>query len=341
VNSSGTIVGFGNATGLYWTRGYRFHEGSLSILPALPSQLHGPTGANSINDHGTIVGWVGSSEFLRHAVRWTKDLPVDLHAEAMIAGNTSEALDVNRFDHVVGWAEFGDEFPPSAALWKDGRATDLGAAAVPTFPYNSSRANAINDLGIIVGQAVWWDNQNQACIWRDGEFDMLSTLVISSLNWRLLEARDISNDGQIVGLAKAGNKYLPFRLVPTCDGKYELYGSPCPTSGVSPKIAGFGCPEAGGISALEVTGGEANGLGLLCVGVGTDTASLAQGCSLQVLPLAAQPIEFQFDSQGRAFFAIDHPLLQSYFGIQYQALFPSSNAPSGIAGTQPLTAQSL
>ncbi len=146
--------------------------------------------AVDINDNGDVVGVANNIAFIRHPGGNLIEL-------GTLGGSTSEATGVNDLGFVTGnsvnslgeiHAFFGNE----AGLIDLGT---LGGAGARSFGYG------INDNNQIVGLSEDAEGITRAFYWdeTDGMLD-LSSLVSNISGWdRLIEARDISDTGYIVG----------------------------------------------------------------------------------------------------------------------------------------------
>src|SRR5262249_33935328 len=122
-----------------------------------------------------------------------------------LAGNYSDAADLNQAGQVVGYATTADGFN-HAFLWDNGTMIDLGTLG-GTYSY----AQGINDLGQVVGYAaVPGDVSSHAFLvtphegawFQDSDLDGRNDYMIDlgSLNGSdSSQAADINNAGQVVG----------------------------------------------------------------------------------------------------------------------------------------------
>jgi probable HAF family extracellular repeat protein len=94
----------------------------------------------------------------------------------------------------------GDCLTPSnqihAALWRDGKFTDLG-----TLGGTSSTAAGINATGQVVGQSFTLDGQTHAFLWENG-----TMLDLGTLGGTFSAASAINNRGQVVGTSTTADE---------------------------------------------------------------------------------------------------------------------------------------
>lgn len=202
IGNSGVIAGSGNP---FETAAY-INGGTVTTLPKL-DENDSFSRALAINARGDIVGQSGSS-----AVMWTSNSPVQLSSNASahaindtngIAGNLAFTLPSQSFQ---------------AVLWVSGVANIL---ANPTG-LDGSVAAGINDANAVVGfggpvgffpaaAAV----SHRALLWDDGVAYDLNSLTTNGSEWTLLEAWDINNRGEIVGVGQHDSQGLrAFILTP-------------------------------------------------------------------------------------------------------------------------------
>lgn len=184
INEGGQIVGYGEDAD------HRFHAFVWTEDDGRV-QLEGLRGlddwswAHAINDVGQIVGTSNPRPGLRHAVRWTApDDPVDLTPAYDVP---TGANDVSAQGHVVGAAD------GVAFLWtEEGGVLELGTLGGPF-----SRAFAINDRGMVVGEAQTSEGNYHAFLWTEATgMEDLGTLGGDESH-----AYAVNADGQIAGKA--------------------------------------------------------------------------------------------------------------------------------------------
>lgn len=191
--------------------------------------------ASAVNDFGQVTGYsytiASGGKAAYHAFLLT---PLDTNADGVgdvwfsgnngvntlmttlgtLGGTNSWGRDINNAGAVVGESDIDTadgEHYTQAFLWQNGTLTALGTlAADPTQGF--SAASGINSDGVIVGWAENDTRQRRAFIYKDGQMTDLNTLIFarnekevaipSSLILR--EARDINDDGVIVGWGTFG-----------------------------------------------------------------------------------------------------------------------------------------
>jgi probable HAF family extracellular repeat protein len=166
---------------------YTFHD--LGLLPG-DTYSH----AYAINNQGQVVGLSGydpgpPANPEGHAVLWSQGTVQDLGS---LPGNTySQAFGINNLGQVVGSSG------SAAVLWDHGAPQDLGNLG------GGSVAQAINDLGQIVGYSYLSDGYSHAFLWQNGSIKDLGGLS----GGKVSTAGAINNLGQIAGSATDPSGY--------------------------------------------------------------------------------------------------------------------------------------
>ena len=178
-------------------------------LSVIPLEGTNPGYASGINDQGEIVGSVTLlNDLSSYAFVYKNGLTTDLPALSSAIGPMAAKCINNRGD-IVG---FGGIEPEHAFLYSHGLIQDLG-----TLGGSNSEANAINDLGEIVGSSEITSNvEIHAFLYLQGQMTDLGTLSAvhsypsNSVNAPFIprivsEAYAINNWGMIVGIALTAN----------------------------------------------------------------------------------------------------------------------------------------
>lgn len=220
INASGQVTGYAaTPAGFHaflWTRGST--GGSLVNPEMLDLGTLGGIDSlgRSVNDAGQVAGMSRLSNGQAHAFRYSAGVMHDLGS---LGGDDSQVMSspmgINAQGDIVGRSFlFGNI--TSHAFLEDG----TGMHDLPTLGGVHSGAQAINDLGVIVGFAEK-DGGTTACLWSDGVIYELKTLIPEGSGWdELQEARGINNAGQIAGvgaLVNGGGRHA-FLLTPEFGG---------------------------------------------------------------------------------------------------------------------------
>ena len=165
------------------------NTGTLHILPT----LGGPEGGvDAVNMWGIAVGQSDTAAGCAHATLWVTIIGIAYDLDTT-GGCSSYATAINSWQHVVGIATF--PWGARAFLWSGGAMQDLGVLPGHT----SSHANALNDLGDIVGYSTGpgpFPGVYRATMWSGGQIIDLNTR-INALGWVLESATAINNTGTI------------------------------------------------------------------------------------------------------------------------------------------------
>jgi probable HAF family extracellular repeat protein len=229
INSSNTIVGYSNYPGgptnryhaFTWTSG----GGMVDAHPTGPAWGGDNSQAQEINNAGQIVGFSNTAAVPTHtrAYRLSGGVytQLPLLADWGLGGpQGSEAYGINTEGDVVGGSYVqGGAFGAKAFrgfLWDSatGNLTDLGDLGLGG---KHSKAYAINDSGVIVGEAntTPGDSPRHAFVWFAGQgMQDLNSLIPGGTGWILDFAYDINNSGQIVGAGRLNGRPRGFLLTP-------------------------------------------------------------------------------------------------------------------------------
>jgi uncharacterized membrane protein len=211
INDKGEIVGLitnvdSEVQPAHW------QDGAVEALPLLqPESLGG--NAYAINASGVIVGSCFSVDATGYpsdfATIWQDGAAAELD---LLDGIGSVAYGINDDGLIVGSIIFteADGTQRQAAIeWQDGEATELPTVkgAVSSVPF------AINASGDAVGMVQSADGQ-QAVAWIDGDLVLVSDLIPDAKGWVFSAAKDISDDGTIVGYGEFDGAFHAFVLRP-------------------------------------------------------------------------------------------------------------------------------
>jgi probable HAF family extracellular repeat protein len=189
INESGVVVGQSSVADNA-THAFVYRQGILSDLGSLPGGAF--SAAYAINKDGLVVGAAENSKHLVHAVMWKGNQIVELGT--LEGGTRSRALAVNDKGEIVGYSEApGAE--THAFLYANGHMQDLGSLGDDPI-----RANAINNHSQIVGASGVTQMIRHAFLWEKGVMQDLNKLIAPKGPWRLEEAYDINDLGQILCL---------------------------------------------------------------------------------------------------------------------------------------------
>jgi probable HAF family extracellular repeat protein len=204
INEAGVITGVAwptGAIGSTFSHGFIYEDDEMSDLGTV-STPDGYARGEGMNDAGEIVGRASLTDFCcsdKHLSYWEADGTLNSYVGP---GTISSGNDINNNGLIVGYArKAGSSNDRFAVSWD----TDGNISFLSDLGGNDSRAWAVNDDGTIVGSARDGTSgaTNRAAVSYDGtNFIDLNTLVnLTGTDFvKLDQARDINEDGQIVGI---------------------------------------------------------------------------------------------------------------------------------------------
>lgn len=161
---------------------------------------------SAMNNNGQVIGMVVTvpspgSAFVRQPFVWadgSMTLLPTLGGEGRGYSSSGGASDISDAGWVAGALDLPaptGTFNPAvhAVLWRNGEVADLG-----TFGGRESWAEALNNLGQVVGWAQTPAGDARAFLWQDGVMRDLNELIPADLGITLRNAIDISDLGEIL-----------------------------------------------------------------------------------------------------------------------------------------------
>ncbi len=200
VNERGEVAGFSytNSTPNPITKfptqdPFLWRNGRMIDLGTLGGTFGLPTG---LNNRGQVIGQsnLTGDQNGSHPFLWDDGRLIDLFTST-IGGNPITANALTEAGEIVGGAAFPNH-PFDAYLWRNGRATDLGAVAGDCI----SQAMAINSKDQIVGNSLSCDGSTlHSFLWEKGSMVDLNTLIPPNSGLQLVEPLAINDRGEIAG----------------------------------------------------------------------------------------------------------------------------------------------
>jgi probable HAF family extracellular repeat protein len=184
VNGAGQVVGeSGPFAGSANNHAFLYSGGVMHDLGTLGGSF---STARAINGAGQVVGYADPGSGVPHAFLYQNGSMTDL---GMLAGQTGGGIarGINASGQVVGVSG------KHAFLYQNGSMTDLGTLPGGT----SSDAYAINNAGVVVGNADAGPGMEHAFVYQNGVMTDLGALVPGGLSG----AFGVNDAGQVVGSA--------------------------------------------------------------------------------------------------------------------------------------------
>jgi probable HAF family extracellular repeat protein len=190
VNGSGTIAGAGpflvaGTPGDVFEQAFTYQNGNTTVLGLLPGEGGIFTAASGINSSGEIVGSGDNSASMERAWKYQNGTMTDI---GTLGGPQASATAINGSGQIVGFTQDSSD-ADHGFLYTSGKMTDLGLNVFP---------DAINDLGVIVGQGP-----GGAVVDSGSGFQNLNNLIPAGSGVTLNTAVGINDSGQIVANGSA------------------------------------------------------------------------------------------------------------------------------------------
>jgi probable HAF family extracellular repeat protein len=217
VNARGDVIGLGAELGSAVQQGFIQPAGTTTLgflgAPGDPGGTHSESVPASINDAGQVVGLANDFTVIdpvdRPALWRGPGVGVDLGVNPG-QNHAAQANGINNHGAIVG---ANTEPAETAWLLQNGTVTNL-----PSLPGNgATRAIAINDNGLIVGDALDAAARQTAVTWQNGRITALGSLPGGDFS----QVFGVNLAGQAVGMANVttGGRFAPQHAVLFDHGK--------------------------------------------------------------------------------------------------------------------------
>lgn len=253
VNASGQVVGRAQAADSRW-RAFLWENGRMRDLGSLG---HPYMEAVAINDRGTVVGNAGENGFFdcgpggcgaKQPWKWEAGALTPI----TVAGAQGSVLltDVNNQGQVTGYTYEGYyRFATGEGfVWKDGAVTWIGktGSGYDGGIQKRSAAVAINDDGAVAATMTYYATDQQAYVWRSGQFTALRPGGVLYTS-----AGDINASGEVAGGFYDASVYARTGVFSSGGRKAELspsysYGEIARGINASGHVVGTSAPAGGG-----------------------------------------------------------------------------------------------
>ncbi|CAG1019771.1 hypothetical protein BURC_04687 [Burkholderiaceae bacterium] len=206
INNLGITVGTAYVRGDADYHAFAHAGGRMVDLGTLGGRKSVATGLNNLGQivgYATVRGETRAAGFIYSGRRM-----IDL---GTLGGNYVDPRGINEAGVITGGSTLAGETEQHAFIWAHGVMTDIG-----TLGGNFAHGYAINNFGQIVGRSNTARLEDRAFYYENGRMFDLNTLLErgAAAGWTLLEAFDINDAGQIVGVGIHRGQPRAFLLTP-------------------------------------------------------------------------------------------------------------------------------
>jgi probable HAF family extracellular repeat protein len=213
INNAGDIIGQSFYTADHINSSSAFFKPAGGAMQGI-----GPVGrtylqVEDINNLGQVTGTIINRDVTNSYRAFIYDVGSLINLGKPDLSLFSAATTINDSGHVAGWGTFlyGSTPLTRAMLYRDGAWIDFYGGA-PSVCY------ALNNKGDIVGTHS--SNPPQAFLWKNSQFQVLSSLIPPTSGWTRIDIpHDINDSGQIVGMGIRNGEGHAFLMSPH---KYKL-----------------------------------------------------------------------------------------------------------------------
>jgi len=264
--------------------------GKYSVVRlAVPGAATASTGVHDLNDNGNVVGTYRDSDGVQYGFHYEHAAKTYTSLGAGVA-----ARGINQLNQLVGELVGTDETPNTGLYWSS--PSDLAPTPLPPLgAHTHSRANAINDAGVIVGSSYIPEespvtpNYRAIVVWRVDALGNVSGPIalpfpVDDLRGYAGDLTEQDDGGVTVIVGTTGDSTTLSSSAVQWSVIVDEGGTLSLLTGPTELAAGYGYPEALGINAsLSVVGRAAFTAG------GPGWAYLKPADSSSLVPLAGIP----------------------------------------------------
>lgn len=210
INDAGQAVG-SSVTEDGSNHPFLYSNGQMTDLGTLGSPEGGEwwNSAEGINNSGVVTGYGYTSSGGLSGFTWSNGV---MTALPNLGQQWTEAYAINNHGQVTGISANKQGDSHAFIANPNGTIKDLGNLG---GKFSTSWGFAINDSGVVVGQAQMDNGEVVAFVYNGKRMQNLNSLVKADPGWTLIEARGVNNAGQIVAIGENSDGSLhAFLLTP-------------------------------------------------------------------------------------------------------------------------------